>query len=164
MLIPRNYWVSTVKQLPHQESRTDFSIESALHHRDHNSFANWVDAFLRGPGSNVPLADGLLRAPRWWFGPAQFPLDRLVLKCGPGLEYHEDPADWDRRVSELLRAIDLGTELPPLIAEYRDGVFLLADGNHRHGALTQKGMEKYWTAIWFNSAVEYDRYVDSLHS
>ena len=146
-----------------QTSISDFSLDGALKHRGRASFAAWLDAFLRGPGRNIPLADGLLRDRRWWFGPEQFPLNRLVLKCGPGREFHEDDASWTRRTSEIAKAINGGTKLPPLIAEYRDGQLFLADGNHRHGGLELAGATHYWTAIWFNSEEDFQRFQRGQH-
>ncbi|MGI6525371.1 MAG: hypothetical protein ACOX2O_08825 [Bdellovibrionota bacterium] len=146
----------------HKKPITDFSIENTLHHRDRGSFPTWLDAFLRGPGNNIPLADGLLQEQRWWLGPELLPLKQLIPKCGPNCEYHEDDASWKRRTTEIAQAINNGTKLPPLIAEYRDGKLFLADGNHRHGALALIGETQYWTAIWFNSKEDLDRYRKDL--
>jgi hypothetical protein len=135
-----------------------FTIEAALAARDQGRFPSWVDMFLRGLGNNIPLADGLLRERRWWLGPVELPLADLVLKCGPGLEFHEDEARYDARVQALAGEIRQGLKVPPLIAEYREGTLLLADGNHRHGGLERCGVSRYWTAVWFNSEADFEWY------
>lgn len=136
----------------------DFTLAESLRHRDKPSFAKWLDAFLRGPGNNIQLADGLLRAPRWWIGPSQIALESLILKCGPGLEFHEDPYVWNRRTEQLSSAIRAGLAVPPLVAEYKNDSLILADGNHRCAALLQCGVATYWTAVWFNSDLDYTAY------
>ena len=136
------------------------SLESALIARDRGEFPQWLDTFLRGSGNNVELANGLQKAIRWWVGPIELSLNKIVLKCGPGLEFHEDEEVWNSRIAELSCAIRGGLKVPPLVAEYKDGKLLLADGNHRHGALEMLGQSKYWTAIWFNSLSEYEQFKD----
>ncbi|MVN87848.1 hypothetical protein GO986_13890 [Deinococcus sp. HMF7620] len=51
----------------------------------------WVDDWLRQPGGNVPLADGLQLAPRRWEAPQRVPVHSLRQACGPEpeMEYHE---------------------------------------------------------------------------
>ena len=144
-----------MRQTLERPKEDDFTLEAALKHRDLGTFESWLDAFLRGPGNNVPLADGLRLAQRWWVGPKEIPLTELVYKCGPGLEFHEDEAHWKSRIGELAIKINEGLRVPPLIAEFKDGRLMLADGNHRCGALQSTGATKYWTAIWFNSELEW---------
>ena len=54
---------------------------------------------------HIPLADGLLQDKRWWIRPEEIALSELVLKCGPGLEFHEDEADWRTRTEQLAQKI-----------------------------------------------------------
>ncbi len=136
-----------------------FTLSAALACRDGQAFARWLDGFLRGPGVNVPLADGLLKQERWWIKPEQRQLGALAYKCGPGREYHEDEEAWNRRIEDLAREIQGGLAVVPLIAEFNQGQLLLADGNHRCGALQHLGVASYWTAIWFNSNEEYSRFL-----
>jgi ParB-like nuclease domain len=144
-----------MNQLLSQPIDVQFSLATALMHRDQGTFDQWLDKFLRGPGRNVPLADGLLLEKRWWIGPEEIPLSNLVLKCGPGLEFHEDEVVWKARIEKLAEKIQNGLIVPPLIAEFQKGTLFLADGNHRCGALQLNGASKYWTAIWFNSESEW---------
>lgn len=134
----------------------EFTLEGALRHRERETWPQWVDAFLRGPGNNVPLANGLKLDRRWWRGPEQILLSELTPKGGPGREFNETESGWNARLRGLVEAITAGTKVPPLIAEFKDGKLLLADGNHRHGALEQIGVKTYWTAIWCNSQRDYD--------
>jgi len=122
--------------------------------RAHNGqLEDWIDAFLRAEGNNVPLADGLKKQKRYWIGPLQFPLKRLVRCCGPeqGMEYQETLEDWDKKVDSLIEYIQSGGELPPFIVQYREGSFSIRDGSHRYGAYERLGRETYWTLIWCDS-------------
>jgi hypothetical protein len=138
----------------------DYTLEGALAHRGHQTIATWVDAFLRGPGNNIPLADGLLLDPRFWIGPEELRLTDLTPKGGPGREFHEEPEGWQHRIDGIVDAIKRGVSLPPLIAEFKYEQLLLADGNHRHGGLTSIGTERYWTIVWCNSAEDFARYTN----
>lgn len=149
--------------MPTLEQQKDraFTLETALAQRDQGTFEQWVDDYLRGPGNNVALADGLLRERRWWYGPEEVLLSDLTYKCGPGLEFHEETDAWNDRIQTLARKIQDGLKVPPLIAEFKDWQLLLADGNHRCGALQLTGTTKYWTAVWFNSESDWVNFTRS---
>ena len=139
----------------------NFTLDQALTFKDGEAFAVWLDKFLRGPGGNVPLADGLQLQRRWWLKPELRSLDSLVLKCGPGKEFHEDERAWNSRIKELAGKIKNGLVVPPLVAEFKGNQLVLADGAHRCGALQLLGESTYWTAIWFNSKDDYDRFLET---
>jgi hypothetical protein len=126
--------------------------EIAKYARD-GRLEDWIDAFLRAEGNNVPLADGLKKQKRYWIGPRQFPLKRLRRCCSPeeGMEYRESLEDWNKKVDSLIGHIQSGGELAPFIAQYSQGIFSIRDGNHRHGAYEKLGLETYWTLIWCDS-------------
>ena len=109
-----------------------------------------VDTFLRGEGNNIPLADGLQKQKRYWIGPVNFPLDRLVRSCGPeeSMEYKESEEGWNSRLNSLVKHIEGGGRFFPLIATYTDGLFSVRDGNHRYGALKKLGIKSHPTYIW----------------
>lgn len=140
-----------MNQISSGPTNCNFTLEESLSCRDSQAFAHWLDQFLRGPGLNVPLADGLLKQPRWWIKPEQRILDTLTFKCGPGREFHEPEEVWRQRIEVLAQKIQTGLPVLPLIAEFKADQLLLADGNHRCGALLHLRIPSYWTAIWFNS-------------
>ena len=128
-------------------------IEEVTKYAQDGHLEDWIDAFLRAEGNNVPLADGLKKQKRYWIGPLQFPLRRLARCCGPeeGMEYQESLEDWSQKVDSLIDYIQSGGELPPFVVQYRAGIFSIRDGSHRYGAYEKLGRETYWTLIWCDS-------------
>jgi hypothetical protein len=133
------------------------TLDDAIAAGARGELADWVDAFLRGPGNNVELADGLLRAPRWWRGPIELPLAQLIRLVGPepGMEYFEAAESWARRVDAMVDSLARGWQPPPLIAWYRGGQLTVQDGGHRLAALARGGRERAWTIIWFDRERDY---------
>src|SRR4051794_35858231 len=132
-----------------------FTPDAAQQAAAHSSLAEWVDLFLRTAGRNVPLAEGLRRAPRWWVGPCLFPLSALTRCTGPEptMEYCVASAQWAIRRAGMQAALTAGWKPPPLLVEYRAETHLsIRDGNHRYAALLDSGYTVYWTIIWFNAA------------
>jgi hypothetical protein len=128
-------------------------LEEITTHAHNGQLEDWIDAFLHAEGNNVPLADGLKKQKRYWIGPLQFPLKRLVRCCGPEeeMEYRESVEAWNAKVDSLIEHIKSGGELPPFIVQYRQGIFSIRDGSHRYGAYEKLGLETYWTLIWCDS-------------
>jgi|HubBroStandDraft_5_1064220.scaffolds.fasta_scaffold115877_2 hypothetical protein len=128
-------------------------MEEIIQHARNGQLEDWVDAFLRAEGNNVPLADGLKKQKRYWIGPLQFPLQRLRRCCGPEeeMEYRVFLEDWNQKVGSLVEYIKSGGELPPFIVQYRQGIFSIRDGTHRFGACERLGRETCWTLIWCDS-------------
>jgi hypothetical protein len=144
----------------------DFDAAGAERAAKAGQLEAWVDGYLRsGDWANIPLADGLHLAPRWWVGPLEVELDDLSPCVGSGAEYEYDfPAEqlngW---IDEI--ACQFPTDarfLPPMIAEFRNGDLSLRDGNKRYWAMRQLGWESCWTLIWFNDSAEYDAFTHRL--
>src|SRR5712671_868243 len=129
------------------------TIEEVTEYAHNGQLEDWIDAFLRAEGNNIPLADGLKNQKRYWIGPLQLPLKRLVRCCGPEeeMEYRVSLEDWNTKVGSLIEYIQSGGELPPFIVQYRQGIFSLQDGSHRYGAYEKLSRETYWTLIWCDS-------------
>src|SRR6266478_9975118 len=129
------------------------TIEEVKKHAENGRLEDWIDAFLHAEGNNVPLADGLKKQKRYWIGPLQFPLKRLLRCCGPEeeMEYRVSLEDWNKKVGSLIAHIQSGGELPPFIVQYRQGIFSIRDGSHRYGAYEKLGRATYWTLIWCDS-------------
>lgn len=136
----------------------EFDVHAALAQARDGTIENWVQAFLRhGPRANIPLADGLLKQPRWWVGPIRVPIWEPVRVCGPepGIEYPVPIADWDRTTQQLAESFFDLESIPPLITEYRSGRLSLRDGNHRLRAFELKGWTVCWVLVWYNTEREY---------
>ena len=71
------------------------------------------------------------------------------------MKYRIDP-DWFKiHVANLEQAIQTDPDLPPLIVHYVDGGFELNDGNHRHQAYQNLGIETAWVIVWITEEAEY---------
>ncbi len=134
------------------------TIEEITKYARHGQLEDWVDAFLRADGNNVPLADGLNKQRRYWIGPIQVPLKRLARCCGPEeeMEYRESLECWNKKTGSLIEYIKSGGKLAPFIAQYSKGIFSIRDGNHRHGACEKLGLDRYWTLIWCDSEEDFE--------
>ena len=112
----------------------------------------WLQAFLREEGNNIPFADGLLLAPRRYHAPVRMPLSDLTRCCGPepDMAFQVDRAAFERRVEGLMATIRAGAwDMPPLIVQrHPDGKLKLNDGNHRLEALRRLGVEDAWVLMW----------------
>ena len=80
------------------------------------------------------------------------------------MEFRVDPAAWDARTDALAQGFDRLEAIPPLIAEYRDGVLSVRDGNHRHEAIRRRGWPTCWVVVWYNSAADYDADAAAFHA
>lgn len=120
----------------------------------------WIHTFLNGPGGNRELSEGLLAAPRWWRGVLQLPLATLARCCGPEpeMEYPQDRAGWENRVSQLVESLESGVEFFPLIVEYRAGELSVRDGNHRAEAYRRLGRPDAPVMVWYNSRADFERH------
>lgn len=112
--------------------------------------ATWVQTYLRGPGGNLALADGLLLEPRDYFGPLHLPLNLLPRCCGPepGMPYPEGQDTFETRVEGLRKHYRSGGAIEPLIVNFRDGAYQLNDGNHRHEAFLRDGRSEALVVVW----------------
>lgn len=63
-------------------------------------------------------------------------------------EYVEDINWWNYNIDQICNRLEAGWDMPPLIAENRNGNFRLNDGNHRLGALQKLKRRKYYLIIW----------------
>jgi hypothetical protein len=119
----------------------------------------WIDAFLRGEGRNVVMADGLSKQKRYWVGPLRFPLRAMARCCGPeeGMEYRVSRAEWNERIHSLMEYIKSGGDVAPFIVQYAKGSFSVRDGNHRYGACERLGLENHWTLIWCDSKEDFEK-------
>lgn len=116
-----------------------FTLKSAMEFASKKDIETWVHLFLNGEGDNVVMSNGLKLKKRYWLGPIEIEtsfLDRVV-GPEPDLEYVEDEKWWDHNINQISERLNDGWDMPPLIAENRNGSLSVRDGNHRLGALTK---------------------------
>ncbi|WP_152392738.1 ParB N-terminal domain-containing protein [Paenibacillus guangzhouensis] len=133
-----------------------FTLKSAMEFASNNEIETWVHLFLNGEGDNVGLSNGLKMKTRYWLGPIEIEtrfLDRVV---GPELnmEYVEDEDWWNYNMNEICNRLADGWDMPPLIAENRNGSLSVRDGNHRLGALQKLNIDKCYLIIWGDNGVD----------
>jgi hypothetical protein len=136
------------------------ALAAALRDVDDEATHARLQTFLRsGPNANIPLADGLNLAPRYYLGPISLLLAQITRCCGPEPEmpFHDPEVRWRPHVVRMAQAIEAGWEPPALLFHMTSGH--LMDGNHRHAALETIGRESHPTLLIFNSADERAAYV-----
>lgn len=133
------------------------SLSAALRMAGAGELEAWVHGYLLSAGRNPAFSEGLRREKRYYLGPMEMELEGLERCCGPEpeMEYRVDAAGFEAHVAELQRAVLAGAGLPPLIANYHAGEFVLNDGNHRLEALRRLGIRRGWVVVWVSS--EQDR-------
>ena len=136
------------------------TLSSAQAFAKEDRLEEWVHLYLTHEGRNLPFSDGLKLTKRYYFGPAQYPLS-LFTRCAgpePEMKYRIDPDGWANRVSTLQNAIASEADLPPMIVNFTDGRFELNDGNHRHKAYENMGVEKVWVIVWITGEKEREEF------
>ncbi len=115
--------------------------------------AQWVQAFLRDDGGahanpNVALADGLLLEERFYLGPVRMALSALeTVRVEEDIPDAAERARYDQIVDQIVESLP-DWDMPPFIVEYRDGRFMLTDGNHRFSALRRLNAECCEAIVW----------------
>ncbi|GIP30531.1 hypothetical protein J23TS9_56610 [Paenibacillus sp. J23TS9] len=135
---------------------TRFTLNAAMEYAANDNIETWIHLFLNGEGNNVGLSEGLKMKRRYWLGPIEIDISYLDRVVGPesNMEYVEDEDWWNYNINQISNRIESGWDMPPLIAENREGSLSVRDGNHRLGALQKLIKEKYYVVIWDDSSVE----------
>lgn len=128
----------------------EYTVKTAMAYGKRDQIEKWVHGFLNGIGNNPGFSEGLKLQKRYWLGPIILPLNLLSRCCGPeeDIQFHEPKENWERRIDAIVKAMDAGIEMPPLIVKYENGVYELNDGNHRHEAFLRYGLESCWVILW----------------
>lgn len=123
---------------------------------------SWIHLYLNEEGRNIPFSDGLKLFDRYYISPVLMPLNLFTRCAGPEEEMvYQIDKDWFiHHVSELERAIKEEPDMPPLIVHYVNGEFELNDGNHRHKAYENLGIDKVWVIVWITDTSEYDDFMN----
>lgn len=132
------------------------TVESAIEYGKQKKTDAWVHLFLNEEGRNIPFSDGLKLCDRFFFSPAEFPVNFFKRCSGPeeDMKYRVDKGWWEHKISELTKVVQSGIEMPPIIVHYVDGEFELNDGNHRLQVYNDLKIEKVWAIIWITDEQE----------
>ena len=135
----------------------DDDLTKALQSAKEERFEEWLHDFLSYKPKDKGLLEGLKKQKRYWLQPVEMELAMLRRTCGPEKEmkYFEVEEEWSKTIEKMKIDLTKGWKPAPLIVEFKDGEFNVADGNHRVGALISSGYKKYWTVIWTNNRQDY---------
>ena len=138
------------------------TLSSAKAYGEAGKMDAWIHLYLNEEGRNIPFSDGLKLFARYYFSPALFPVS-LFKRCAgpePEMKYRIDKDWWEQRVAGLEKSIRDDPDMPPLMVHYVDGEFELNDGNHRHKAYENLGIENAWVIIWITGKEELDDFME----
>ena len=138
------------------------TLSSAKAYGEAGKMDAWIHLYLNEEGRNIPFSDGLKLFARYYFSPALFPVS-LFKRCAgpePEMKYRIDRDWWEQRVAGLEKSIQDDPDMPPLMVHYVDGEFELNDGNHRHKAYENLGIENAWVIIWITEKEELDDFME----
>ena len=138
------------------------TLSSAKAYGEAGKMDAWIHLYLNEEGRNIPFSDGLKLFARYYFSPALFPVS-LFKRCAgpePEMKYRIDKDWWEQRVAGLEKSIQDDPDMPPLMVHYVDGEFELNDGNHRHKAYENLGIENAWVIIWITGKEELDDFME----
>jgi hypothetical protein len=110
--------------------------------------ADWSQAFLRGKGGNVGIANPLSRDDHVYVL-AEVGLGDIYPSCGPAPDFDYpvvDLGEYERKVEAMKRALAAGWDAPPLFVHMP--TLFVADGTHRREALMRLGRRNYWAVMW----------------
>ena len=132
------------------------TLSSALEFARDGRIEEWIHAYLRSDGHNVPFSDGLKLAPRVWRGPVKIPLSLLTRICGPeeGMRFRVDAEGFEARVRFLAGEIASGADMPPLIVHCIADGLELNDGSHRLEAYRRLRIGEGWAVFWATEGEE----------
>lgn len=144
------------------------TLSSAQEWARHGKLEEWVHAYLLSDGDNKPFSDGLKIVDRIYLGPIVMPLALFHRCTGPeeGIRFRVHPVAWENHVQELMKAIPLDPDIPPLIVHYlipegkTEGEFELNDGNNRWEAYTRLGVETAHVIVWITDRYEYEQFME----
>ncbi len=130
---------------------------------ERDELGGWVRTFLASPGSdNAALGDQLTDRMSSWLGPMPLPvdlLDRLAGPPGSPVLVPVDDEEWRDDVEELAERIEGGFEPAPVIVSFKDGRFVLEDGNHRVEGLRRAGGREAWAIVGFEHPEDQEQFL-----
>lgn len=109
----------------------------------------WSQAFLRGEGGNVNVANPLQAREDDVYLLADVRLEDVNAVSGADedFDWPVPPDEFEQKIGEMMRAFEAGWDAPPLFVHAP--TLRLVDGNHRRAALLRLGRDSYWAVMWF---------------
>ena len=140
----------------------DDTLDDARAAERRDALDQWVDAFLRSPGSdNADLADQLAERISIWHGLVRLEFDDLHRLAGPPDQPTMDRFDGDDdTIAGMVDSVRDGWEPPPVIVSLNGPQLVVEDGNHRIEALRRTGRSDHWAVVGFETESERDRFLD----
>ena len=125
------------------------SSSSAREAHAAGELAEWSQAYLRGEGGNLGIANPLRDRDDDVYVLADVALEDVYAISGPDedFDWPVPPAEFERRVEAMMRLFEAGWDAPPLFVHMH--TLRLVDGNHRREALLRLGRPNYWAVMWF---------------
>lgn len=135
-----------------------YTLSGAMEYKKHGKIEEWVHEFLLGIGDNKEFSEGLKLEERFYLGPLKMPLNMFNRICGPEKDMQcQIPKEaFENHVNNMMKAINDGWDIPPLIVYYGDKKFELNDGNHRFEALVRNGNQHYYVIFWTSHFEDYE--------
>ena len=162
-----NLSYETIRKIVYQKKEDiildyETSLSSAKAYAEAGKIDEWIHAYLKTDGHNVPFSDGLKLYDRYYFAPIIMPAKFFVRCCGPeeNMKYRIEQTWFDKHVKELEAVIKSNSDMPPLIAHYVEHEFELNDGNHRLEAYKNLGITEIPVIIWITEESEYEEFCD----
>lgn len=126
----------------------------------------WMQLFLRNDGHNIALADGLLLEQRCYLRLRRLPLSLLDAVKSGAPEYLRDQNDiqYFFEVVDRMKQAYGAWDIPPLIVEYGENGFYVADGRHRLEMYRQLGITHIPAALWTTGEQMRDELIGLLGS
>lgn len=137
------------------------TLASAKAYAEAEKLDAWIHLYLNEEGRNIPFSDGLKLYDRYYLSPVEVPI-KLFKRCTgpePEMKYQIDKDWFPKHVAQIEEAIKAGFDMPPMIVHYVNGEFELNDGNHRHKAYENLGIEKAWVIFWITEEEEYQDFM-----
>jgi len=143
----------------------EFTIESAISYSRNNLLKDWILAYLQDHGNNIKLAKFIDQKGGYFIGPIEFSLMKLIRCTGPekNMLFKQDKEKWEKSILNLISFIKNGHKYPPLIVWFKNGIFSVADGNHRYEAFIRLNYKKYPTIFWFEKEKDYNNFLNKLN-
>ena len=76
------------------------------------------------------------------------------------MRFRVEAQGFEAHVAQLMAAIAAGEDMPPLIANYAAGGYVLNDGNHRFEAYNRLGIEEYYVIVRITEKQEYELFME----
>mgnify|MGYP003977512711 CR=1 FL=1 len=135
----------------------EFTLKQAKEYAKGNNIDKWVDKLLRAT-NNENFAN-FTKDKGYWLGPIKISLSKLKRCCGPEKEmkFNEPSDTWNKRTNKMIKDIEKGWDIPPIIVWFLNKELSVADGSHRLEALRKSGFKKFWTIIWFDNLEDYKK-------